>query len=296
MGSVAGLCCVVGRAVDVLAPLRDVAIHVEESPRVGLFLADRVRLLLAVVGVPPYCREVVGGAEVVGRPRAGAGGIFPLGLGRKAVAVGGEVAVPVGRLLVVAGRQALQREIARCNRPWRRASERARPAPLGLSCQCEGSGSCDLLEHLVGHRNLIHEKRRLTVTLCGGASSGLPSLAPIVNSPPGSDDHVDAGLGLDEARRSRGHGTGGRCAVALPELSAFGWSASGREDNRIANARDKRVGWRSNNLVTGPILPGRRRRTRPALCCCCRQWSVGSRPRRLPCARSNMRGCSAEAA
>src|ERR1700724_926681 len=43
---------VIARVIDVIAPLGHVAVHVEQPPAVGLFLADGVCLLPGIVGAP----------------------------------------------------------------------------------------------------------------------------------------------------------------------------------------------------------------------------------------------------
>src|SRR5882672_3696454 len=47
-----GTVLVVGLVVGILAPLGDVAVHVEQAPGVGLLLADGMRLLGAIVAEP----------------------------------------------------------------------------------------------------------------------------------------------------------------------------------------------------------------------------------------------------
>src|SRR4030095_10017358 len=71
-------------------PFRDVAVHVEQSPRIRLLRAADVWLLTSVVPEPrvvAHGRWIV--AERVGRRRAGPRGVFPFGLGRQAVLLSG---------------------------------------------------------------------------------------------------------------------------------------------------------------------------------------------------------------
>src|SRR5262249_53552240 len=63
---------VIALVVNVLAPLGDVAGHVEQAPRVGLLLADGMRLLARVVGEP---------GEVTELPRLAAERVIPVGPG-----------------------------------------------------------------------------------------------------------------------------------------------------------------------------------------------------------------------
>src|SRR5439155_26764328 len=60
--------------------LRDVAKDVAQAPRVGLFLSNRMSLVVGVVEVPGDLVELFGMSIA-----AGAAGVFPLGLGRQAI-------------------------------------------------------------------------------------------------------------------------------------------------------------------------------------------------------------------
>ena len=75
------------RPVPVPAPFPDISVHVVQAERVGGPTADRLDRVPRVVlepGVPRQQRRVV--AEAVAVPTPGAAGVFPLGLGRQAVA------------------------------------------------------------------------------------------------------------------------------------------------------------------------------------------------------------------
>src|SRR5207253_2331361 len=74
--------------VMVPAPFGDVAVHVKQAERIGLFRADRMRLAAGVTGVPGVIVDE--GFLVVAEGPVGAGaaaaGVFPFGLGRQPVA------------------------------------------------------------------------------------------------------------------------------------------------------------------------------------------------------------------
>src|SRR5207249_8074592 len=74
--------------VNVVAPFGHVAVHIEQSPRIGFFLTDRVRLLGGVVDEPGKISElarVVAKRIVLIRPSAAS--VFPFCLSGQAVAV-----------------------------------------------------------------------------------------------------------------------------------------------------------------------------------------------------------------
>src|SRR5207302_789 len=94
-------------AVPVVAPLPDVAVHVEEVPAVGRFLTYRLGLALRMRLEPGVVRQLgFAIAETILAGSAGAAGIFPFGLGGQPIAVGLEVALP--GFQIVARCQAIQ--------------------------------------------------------------------------------------------------------------------------------------------------------------------------------------------
>ena len=77
-----------------MAPLVDISQGVEKAQVIRLEPADRVRVALCVVQPPGKAREQ--GVVITERPdrrRAGAAAVFPLGLGRQAIARPLEVVV-----------------------------------------------------------------------------------------------------------------------------------------------------------------------------------------------------------
>jgi integrase len=81
---------VVFRVVMVQTPLGDVAGHVVQAPAVGSFLADRVGLLVGVVGEPGVLAQLADVIAPIKRgSAAGPAGVFPLGLGGQPVRLAG---------------------------------------------------------------------------------------------------------------------------------------------------------------------------------------------------------------
>src|SRR5580658_4032447 len=74
---------IITRTIDIIAPLRNVSIHVIESPEVGFFLTDGMSLFLRVVGTPGVLPQFVGRAEIVWSVGAGATGVLPFRFGRQ---------------------------------------------------------------------------------------------------------------------------------------------------------------------------------------------------------------------
>ncbi len=73
--------------VPVLAPFKDVAVHVVQTPRAGQFLTDTVSVLLAntprileVPGVLSQLRHII--PKAVNRGCSATAGVLPLGFGR----------------------------------------------------------------------------------------------------------------------------------------------------------------------------------------------------------------------
>src|SRR5579884_319101 len=95
-----GTMTVVVLAVDIVAPLGHVAVHIVPAPGIRLLPADGMGLLVRVLREPGIVAEL---ARIVAEEeiRAGVGptGVFPLGLRRQAIAVSREVAL--ARVLVV---------------------------------------------------------------------------------------------------------------------------------------------------------------------------------------------------
>ena len=76
--------------VGVEGPFADVAVHVEEAPRVGLLFTDGLIGEVGVVDIPGVFVELAGVvAKGVGGGGAGAAGVFPFGFGRETVVVAG---------------------------------------------------------------------------------------------------------------------------------------------------------------------------------------------------------------
>ena len=100
---------IVGRSVNVLAPLRHISVQVEDPPAVRLLFADRVSFFRAIVRKPGVLPELVRLPEIVWAIFAGPAGVFPFRFGGQAITIGRVIAIPIGRLFVIAGFQSLQK-------------------------------------------------------------------------------------------------------------------------------------------------------------------------------------------
>ena len=73
---------IVGRAVNVLTPLRHIPVEIANAPGIGFLLANDVRLFGGIVGKPRALAQFVDGAKIVRAGGSGATRIFPLGFRR----------------------------------------------------------------------------------------------------------------------------------------------------------------------------------------------------------------------
>src|SRR5437588_314324 len=82
-----GTWLIVGRSVNVLAPLRHISVQVEDPPAVRLLFADRVSFFRAIVRKPGVLPELVRLPEIVWAIFAGPAGVFPFRFGGQAITI-----------------------------------------------------------------------------------------------------------------------------------------------------------------------------------------------------------------
>src|SRR4051794_25778368 len=165
--------------VDVPAPLPDVAQHVEQPPGVGLLAAHRVQSSLRVAAVP---RDIV----ELPMPRCagpGAAGVFPLGLSRKPIAIGGRVPFnalavgiePVGgdQLLLLGKRMAEPHRVPPRNPSTGSRSPRAVLGHSPVTCAyCAWvTGKADIWCAATSTAQLRRDRRSVSTTLPAGTGT-----------------------------------------------------------------------------------------------------------------------------
>ena len=194
---------VIVRVVDILAPLGHVAVHVEEAPRIGLLLADGMRLLGGVVGEPGEVAELPRFvAERVVGIGPGPAGVFPFRLGRQPVAVRLEIAL--AGVLVVARLESFEA------RPGVAEAGRLRPGhlfhrqvrPLEMGRVGEGLDLAELFVLGLGHLVLVHQER-VDPDLVHGLLLLAAVPAPHLEGAGRNEDHLAAALGRDRRQPRR---------------------------------------------------------------------------------------------
>src|SRR4051812_19152807 len=99
---------VIRRAINVLAPFRNISIEIEDAPPVWLLFSDRMCLFTGVVREPRELSQLVDLSKIVRTITAGATGILPFRFGREPIAARVIIAIEVRRLLVVTRLEFLQ--------------------------------------------------------------------------------------------------------------------------------------------------------------------------------------------